>query len=286
MKNLQDKKVLITGGASGIGRATAVALAKKGADVFLLDINEQGLAGTRELVQEHKRRCEIHSCDLTNPMEITNAVQTVLKIWGHIDILINNAGIVYYGPTERMTASQWQRLLQINLHAPIQLTHELLPVLLEREQAHIVNVCSLAGLVAGRKLTAYHTSKFAMVGFSEALRAEFVPKGIGVSAICPGFVTTNLFQNGETHQNTDGVKLPPRWICVTSETVARKIVGAIQRNRRMVVISWMAHMLWTWKRLFPGFLGFLSTLGKRKKKSPSPTLPMKQEPSDELSKSA
>ena len=105
-------------------------------------------------------------CDLREPAESSAVIEDVLARWSGVDILVNNAGIGYYGRTEAMTAGQWDRLLAVNLSAPIQITRELLPSMLARDEAHILNMCSILGLVAFKRMAAYHTSKFALVGFS------------------------------------------------------------------------------------------------------------------------
>jgi NAD(P)-dependent dehydrogenase (short-subunit alcohol dehydrogenase family) len=244
MKSVRGKVALITGGASGIGRAIALTLAREGAALHLLDVNEQALA---EVVAEVKRfgtEAVGARVDLSRPEQVSAAVREVLEHWGHIDLLVNNAGVAYYGATERMTAEQWDWLLSINLLAPIQLTRELLPVLLSRPEAHVVNVCSIAGLVAGGRLAAYHTSKFALVGFSEALRAEYRGRGLGVTALCPGLVQTNLFNATLTGRKGKKVRTPPAWLCVTPEAVATRALRAIRRDQGLALVGGMAHMLW------------------------------------------
>jgi short-subunit dehydrogenase len=183
-----------------------------------------------------------------------------------VDILINNAGVAFYGPTHKMTAQQWDWLLAINLRAPIQLTRELLPVMMERPEAHILNVCSIAGLVAGGRFAAYHVSKFGLVGFSEALRAEYGRKGIGVTALCPGPVRTKLYQSAQSGKDSKPVPEPPRWLCTTETKVAEKAIKAIRKNRRLVLITPMAHLLYQTKRFAPWLLDLMNHIGRRKKK--------------------
>ena len=175
-----------------------------------------------------------------------DTIEAVERTWQGLDILVNNAGIAHYGPTEKMTDRQLRRLLAVNLYAPVQLTRGLLPLLLQRPEAHILNVCSVAGLVAGPKLAAYHASKFGLVGFSESLRAEFGPRGVGVTAICPGLVRTNIFQS----TSTSGKSLPkiPYWLSTSPEKVASRAIRAIRRNEGLVVITPLAHFLCMFKR--------------------------------------
>ena len=173
MKTIRGKRALVTGAASGLGRGIALALAREGADLYLLDIDQVGLASVADEATALGVSVLTDRCDLAQPTEITHAVQTMLMKWEHIDILVNNAGIAYYGPTQLMTDSQWSRLMGVNLLAPIQMTRELLPTLRSRPNAHILNVCSISGLVAGGRFAAYHTSKFGLIGFTAALRAVF-----------------------------------------------------------------------------------------------------------------
>ncbi|MCA9067415.1 MAG: SDR family oxidoreductase [Planctomycetaceae bacterium] len=270
MKSIRGKQALITGAASGIGRAIAIALAREGADLYLLDVDKAGLDDVVAEVTALKVKAVGRVCDLTQPKAISEAVREMLACWLHVDILINNAGVAFYGPTHKMTAEQWDWLLSINLHAPIQLTRELLPMMMERPEAHILNVCSIAGLVAGGRFAAYHVSKFGMVGFSEALRAEYGRKGLGVTALCPGPVRTKLYKSAQSGRDSKPVPEPPRWICTTEEAVAKKAIKAIRKNQRMVLLTPLAHVLYQTKRFAPWFLDLLNHMGRKKKKPAQP----------------
>jgi 3-oxoacyl-[acyl-carrier protein] reductase len=265
MRTIRGKKALVTGAASGIGRAIALDLARRGADLYLLDIHEANLFAVAAEARSYGVTVVVGLCDVSCSDEVSAQVAEVIKKWNALDILVNNAGVAYYGPTERMTAQQWQRLLAINLLAPIQFTRELLPTLLERPEAHIVNVCSIAGLVASGRLVAYHVSKYGLVGFSEALRAEFDRRGLGVTALCPGLVRTNIFQAAVNGREEKPMRIPPAWMCASPEAVANRAVQAILKNRGLVVVTPMARFLWYFKRLSPSLLSWISGLGKRKK---------------------
>ena len=238
-------------------------LAQEGVDLFLVDIDEDGLAATATEARQAGVNVIGRRCDLSRPTDVSAAVADVLQRWGGVDILVNNAGITYYGRTQEMSTEHWDRLMQINLHSHVQFTRELLPSLLARREAHVLNVCSMFGLVAMPKLTAYSTSKYAMVGFSEALRAELGREGLGVTALCPGFVATNLFSSAPLPENSKGPKIPPRIFCTTPEKVARAAVKAIRRNRRLVVVEPFAKLLTTLKRFAPGLIDFFLHLGRR-----------------------
>jgi short-subunit dehydrogenase len=263
MKQLRGKRALITGAASGIGRAIALEFARQGIDLFVVDIDVCGLANVVAEAREFGVEVLERRCDVSQSNEISATVQSILHHWGGVDILVNNAGITYYGRTDEMSAEHWDRLMRINLSSHVQFTRKLLPSLMARREAHVLNVCSMFGLIAMPKLAAYCTSKYAMVGFSEALRAEYGREGLGVTALCPGFVATNLFTSAPLPENGKGPKIPPPIFCTTPEKIARAAVTAIRRNRRLVVVEPFAKLLTTVKRLTPGVVDFFLHLGRR-----------------------
>lgn len=265
MRNLQGKSALVTGAASGIGRAIAHRLAGEGVRLFLVDINEVGLHAVMQDLRNTGAEVLGRRCDVAAPRDVSATVTEVLSRWGGVDLLVNNAGITYYGKTERMSANHWEKLLQVNLLSHIQFTRELLPSLLARPEAHVLNVCSMFGLVGMPKLTAYCTTKFALVGFSDALRAEYGRDGLGVTALCPGFVDTNLFTSAPLGESQKEHKVPPALLCTTPERVARAAVRAIRRDRRLVVVSPAAWLLVSAKRFVPGVVDFVFHLGRRKR---------------------
>ena len=285
MRTIRGKKALVTGAASGIGRAIALALARQGTDLYLLDVNESSLSVVADEARCYGVTVVLAVCDVACPDQVSARVGEVLKEWGELDILVNNAGVAYYGPTERMTAGQWQRLLAINLLAPIQFTRELLPSLLARPEAHIVNVCSIAGLVASGRLAAYHVSKFGLVGFSESLRAEYNRRGLGVTALCPGLVRTNIFQAAVNGRDNKPMPTPPAWMVASPEAVAHRTVQAILKNKGLVIVTPTARFLWYFKRFSPSLLSWVSGFGKRKRIE-LPTTPMIEPVKRPLSRAA
>ena len=266
MQRLQGMMALVTGAASGIGRCLAIQLAEAGCNLCLVDVNEGGL---KTLAEELKRcgvRLLVFSCDLTDRQAISNTIASALHQTSGIDLLINNAGVAYYGATDQMTQAQWDWLMSINLLAPIQITHELLPTLLQRPDAHIVNMCSISGLVAGGRFSAYHTSKFGLIGFTESLRAEYGRRGLGVTAICPGPVLTNLYDAAASGRAGQKVPSPPTWMCASPERVAKVTLRAILKNKRQVLITPTAHALFLIKRFAPWLLDFVNQFSRKGRK--------------------
>jgi short-subunit dehydrogenase len=268
MQTIRNKNALVTGAASGIGRAIALRLAQEGANLYLLDVNEAGLAKVVSTAKQQGTQAMGRRCDVSQPQQIAESVSYVLSRWGVVDILVNNAGITYYGKTELMAAEHCEKLLAINLHAPIHFTRELLPTLLERPEAHVLNVASFFGLIGTRRLAVYTSSKFGVVGFSESLRAEYARCGLGVTALCPGFVDTNLFSTAPRGEDQAENKLPPKWMLTTPEKIANRAIKAIYRNQALVVQQPYAKLAYYVKRFFPGVLDWAHHLSRQKHAHP------------------
>ena len=270
MKIIHGKKALVTGAASGIGRAIAVALAEAGAGLYLVDIDEAGLERTGREAASRGAQVVTAVCDLQAPAQISAAVRAVLSRWNTLNILINNAGVLFYGPMHRMTDEQWNRVMSVNLAAPIQLVRELLPALLSSQDAHVVNMCSLFGLVGSRNVAAYQTSKHGLIGFTEPLRTEYGGRSFGVTAVCPGFVSTPMMDRivGEPAVDDRSGRPPtppPAWIFTTPEKVAAKTITAMRKNRRLAIVTPAARLLWWLKRFSPGAVEWVIREGWRSK---------------------
>jgi short-subunit dehydrogenase len=265
MRKIKGRTALVTGAASGIGEAISLALAKEGADVWLVDVNTDGLQRVAAQIQALGVNAYPQTCDLSDADAIDRLAAIVHQTTDGIDILVNNAGVCFYGSTATMSDDDWEWMLSINLRAPIALAHRFVNSMLEKEEAHIVNVASYLGLVVANRVTAYCTTKHALVGYSEALRAELARTRLGVTAICPGYVTTELFNSSRSGRPDRSAPVPPRFICTTPERIAAKTVRAIYRNKRMVVITPLAHLQVAMKRIAPGLLDWLYHLGRKRK---------------------
>jgi 3-oxoacyl-[acyl-carrier protein] reductase len=251
MKVIRGKKALVTGAASGIGRSIALALAREGADLFLLDNNTEILSSVVNEARAHGTEIIGRECDVGRPNEIDASVEALKKNWGRLDIMINNAGVLYHGDTGKMTDAQWDRLLGINLQAPLLFIRRLLPLLLAQSEAHVLNVCSIYGLVPKRKIAAYQISKYALVGLSQSLRCEYAPAGLGVTALCPGFVDTNLLTAARDSGWSSRRFRFPSFLSISPDRVAARAVRAIYNNKGLVVVGGHARFLWALHRLFP-----------------------------------
>ena len=273
MKTLAGKTALVTGAASGIGRAIALELARQHVDLFLVDRDHQRLAQTADDVRQRHPQVTAHVADLTRTEDIQGIVERLLKRSNGVDILVNNAGIAFHGSTHNMTDEHWDRVIAVNMTAPILLTRKLLPAMLGRDEAHILNVCSIAGLVAAPRTCAYHASKYGMVGFSESLRAEYGPRGLGVTALCPGFVRTDIFRSALVASQGKPAPTPPAILTTTPERVARRAIRAIRRAEGVVVITPFAHAMWRFKRFAPGLFDFLQQFRRKRHSGPIQHIP-------------
>jgi NAD(P)-dependent dehydrogenase (short-subunit alcohol dehydrogenase family) len=193
---IQGTTAVVTGGASGIGRATALELARRGADVVLADIHDDRLRETAAAITDLGGRSLPVRCDVTSDADLDALAAAAFAEFGTVDILMNNAGIAVLGPPHRVEMAEWQRILDVNVLGLVRGVRAFVPAMVERGRGYVVNTASIAGIWAYTwDATPYITSKFAAYGFSEALARSLRPLGVGVSVLCPGLVHTNLGEN-------------------------------------------------------------------------------------------
>jgi short-subunit dehydrogenase len=263
MRCIRGKLAVITGAGSGLGRAIARRLAAEGARLHLADIDGTKVRALADEMVGNGLGASVSIVDLSTARGVEQLVMDVHAQKSGPDILVNNAGIGWYGPTHRMPDEQWDRLMALNLDAPIRLTRRLLPSLLARPEAHVINMASICGWVCSGRFAAYHVSKFGLIGFSEALRAEYYRQGLGVTAVCPGPVLTDLYKNAGCLTGRE-VPQPPAWLCTTPERVAAKTVRAIYRGSPLALVGGAAYLLYYAKRLAPGVFYSLHGIGRKK----------------------
>jgi len=231
--NLKDARILITGAAGGIGAEAARRLARAGARLVAADRNGPAIAALCDDIRTQGGRAEPLVADLTAAAtRRTLAVEAVTRLGG-LDILVNVAGLLDFTPFETQDPAAIERLLQVNLVAPIQLARELLPVMLKHGRGRIVNVGSTFGAIGFPFFAAYSASKFGLRGFSQALRRELAGSGVGVTYVAPRATRTALNTNAVVRMNeTLKVAMDP------PETVAAAIVRAIEQEQAEVYLGW------------------------------------------------
>jgi short-subunit dehydrogenase len=239
MRQLGDKLIVITGAGGGIGAALAEAFAARGSKLALLDRDLDAATRVAERLRATNVSVSVHGVDVSDRASLERARDEILALHGAVDVLINNAGITVFSSFEQLRDDEIDRTLAINLRGVIDGCRVFLPALRARPQAHIVNVSSIAGLAGMPWQTIYCASKFAVRGFSAALRSELVGEGIGVTCIVPGATRSNIVGAAGTRDPNLTAQLsqllqahayPPRWL-------ARKAVRAVRRNAPELVVG-------------------------------------------------
>ena len=245
MTIIQGRVALVTGGANGIGRLLAEALAESGANVVLWDVDGPALEVAKRQLESRGFAVDVQLCDLTSAAQIEDAGRALLERHGHVDILVNNAGIVSGKSLLELSDRDIERTFDVNAIAPFRTVRAFLPTMLARDSGHIVTIASAAGLAGTAKLTDYCASKFAAVGFDEALRFELAAMGSRVmtTVVCPFYVATDMFA---------GVQTRFSWLLpiLSPEKLVRRVVRAIRRDKRRLVMPWFAYLVWP-SRLLP-----------------------------------
>jgi 3-oxoacyl-[acyl-carrier protein] reductase len=196
MISLKDKKALITGGARGIGRATALLFAQAGADVAInYRSQDQAALKVKQDINELGRDCLPLKADISQKNEVEELVETVFQKWHWIDILVNNAGIWTYGEIGDLDCAIWEETMQLNLDAVFFLCNAVVPVMKQNKKGWIVNVSSTAGVRGEAFHSHYAASKGAIISFTKSLAAELAPFGIRVNCVAPGWVDTEMCED-------------------------------------------------------------------------------------------
>ncbi len=246
--NIQGSTALVTGATSGIGRATAIALAQAGARVIVTGRDSQALAEVRDATSG-----TAVAADLGSPADVERLAEAALSGPAPVEILVNNAGIGWEGSFAAMPPEKIDDLVAVNLLGTARLTRALLPAMLERRRGHIVMVASVAGHVGVRDEALYAATKAAMLTFSESLRYEVHDAGVRVTTVSPGLVDTDFFnRRGSPLRRRRPRPIPP-------ERLARAIVRAIERERDEVVVpGWLRLPIWlhgVWPGLYRALAG-------------------------------
>jgi len=254
---LDGRTAVITGAAGGIGRAIAISLARRRCNLALADINETGLSGTADLAHAHGVKVSEHLIDVANRAAVAEFPNIVAAEHSGVDLLVNNAGVAIGGTFDRVAETDFDWLFEINFWGVVRMTRAFLPLLRASDDARIVNLSSIYGVVAPPEQTAYSASKFAVRGFSEALRHELQGSSVGVTVVHPGGVATSIAENarlpaGVTEEETARrreryrklLRLPP-------EIASEIIVRAVERRQQRVLVGSDAKVISIIARLFP-----------------------------------
>ena len=255
IKDFRNKVVVITGAGSGIGRATALAFAKEGAVLVIADKDEQRLETVQGEVRSLGTKALIQRTDVSDKLQVRQLSEFVIREFGRIDILHNNAGVSVGGRIEDTPLDDWEWLLGINLWGVIYGVHYFLPAMIKQRSGHIVNTSSVLGLAATPATGTYSTAKFAVTGLGEALRPEVRKYGIGVTTVCPGLINTRIVADGRMKTKDDSRSRKENVVAYFKnhgkppELVAKAILNAVRRDRAVVPVGGDAWTYWLIKRL-------------------------------------
>ncbi|WP_421711082.1 SDR family NAD(P)-dependent oxidoreductase [Alcanivorax sp.] len=276
MKSFSGKVAAITGAGSGIGQATAIALAKEGCHLAISDISKESLDNTVELLAGYPVVISTHEVDVSDRKAVYQYAEDTVATHGKVNLIMNNAGVGLGETVDNMSYENFEWLMNINFWGVVYGTKAFLPHIQQAGEGHIVNISSVFGIIGVPTQSAYNAAKFAVRGFTESLREELDIAGGLVSATCvhPGGVKTNIARNSRMGDmgsmnmgdKEDIANMFEKIAMTTPETAARTILKGVRKNRRRVLVGGDAIMLDTTQRLMPtGYQRLLEVMFKNKK---------------------
>lgn len=250
MDTFRDAIAIVTGGASGIGKALCEELARRGAVVVVTDVDE---AGARAVATAIGGRASAKALDVRDAEAVKKVVEETAAAHGRLDYLFNNAGLAVTGEVRDLSLEHWRKVVDVNLWGVLHGIAAAYPLMVAQRSGHIVNTASLAGLLGIPCSSPYAATKFAVVGLSQNLRAEAEDLGVKVSAVCPSYIQTRIFDASTYVRSSkeEVLSLIPFKMMEVGEAV-RQILRGVERNQALIVLPGYARFLWRLARLFPG----------------------------------
>ena len=251
------RTAVVTGAASGIGRAISVSLAHRGAHLALVDRDEQGLAETARLVRRDGTRVSTHHLDVTHLEGVAALPDAVTALHGGVDVLVNNAGVAVGGTFEQVSEADFEWLFEINFWGVVRMTRAFLPLLRASDDARLVNVSSIFGIIAPPGQVPYVSSKFAVRGFSMALMHELEGTSVGVTVVHPGGVATSIADKARTPEGapedevTEGRKRSNALLTMPPDRAGEIIVEGVEKRKARVFVGSDAKAAAVLERLAP-----------------------------------
>ena len=239
LNTLRDQVVIVTGASSGIGEATALLLAEKGAKVVLASRNAGKLALLAKRIEEKGGSCLAVPTDVTSPEGVGNLLQKTLDRFKTVDVLVNNAGVSLVKPAADTAEAEMRSVMETNFWGPVRCAKAVIPTMTAKGKGQILNILSQSGRIGTSCQSFYSASKFALAGFSESLRQELRPHGIAVSMVFPGFVQTPMSEAPLKAARKAGISLHP----VSAGTAAEHIVKAIRCRKEEVTFPAMSRLM-------------------------------------------
>lgn len=249
----QRPRAVVTGAASGLGRALSLRLAARNGHLLLSDIDERGLEETRALVEAAGARVKTTRCDVAHAEEVERLHETARAELGEVDLLINNAGVAVGGKVGDIPLADWAWIMGINLWGVIYGCHYFLPQMKQQRSGHILNVASIAAFACGAEMAPYNVTKSGVVALSETLASELSGTGVGVTALCPYFFSTNIANASRAHSDvgTDMINKIMAKTPVQANEVAELALAACDRGSLYAFPHREAKVIATVKRALP-----------------------------------
>lgn len=245
---IAGSRALVTGASSGIGRAAAVELASRGADLIVLARRRQELDAVAAEIRRLGRECTVIVADLSSPEGCAAAATEALRNHPSIDILVNNAGFAIFDELVHAKPEDLRAMMDLNYFAALELSQALVPQMVARGSGAVVNVASIAGIMGFFRMGGYCATKFALIGMSEAMRDELYPTGVRISLVCPGTVETEFFMKAERRKMPSASRLI---LAIKPRAVARAIARAVERGSYRIVLPLGAALFMKFKEIFP-----------------------------------
>lgn len=243
--------LLMTGAAGGLGRPLARRFAQRGYRLALVDLDAEGLETLAEELRGLGAECATYAADVSDPERVAGLRDEVLSSFGGIDLLVNNVGTAAEGDFEDVPLEEVRRMMAVNYFATVHMLQAFLPHMIARGSGHVVNMASVAGLTAMPTAACYSASKHAVVGMTEALRAELKDKGIKVTLLCPSYVRTPIYQSMRVFGYGQGYVDSQLKVAIDPEKAAEEIFRGIERGKYLVIVGMIGKAGFALKRISP-----------------------------------
>ena len=269
MKSFNNRVVVITGAGSGIGRQLALQLASEGAILALADKNAVDLEATRNQASSLSASCSSHELDVSDRQAVELFAENVFNTHGRVNALFNNAGVTVVSSVENQSYEDFEWIMNINFWGVVYCTKAFLPLLKQADEAHIINISSIFGILSVPMQSAYNSTKHAVKGFTEALKIEMAGSNVSVSCVHPGGIKTAIAKN--SRYSGSGLNLSKeelvaefdRQAGTSAEKAAQVIIRGVKKNHRRILVGKDAKIMSFIVRLFPG--SYENVLGIEKK---------------------
>jgi NAD(P)-dependent dehydrogenase (short-subunit alcohol dehydrogenase family) len=257
MDVFKDKVAIVTGAASGIGRALSAEMTRRGAVVVMADVNAGQLAESASAITGAGGRATAAALDVTDAAAVKKLVDDTAAKHGRLDYMFNNAGIGVGGEAVDFALTDWRRVIEVNLFGAVHGVAAAYPLMVKQGFGHIVNTASLAGLTPAPGEISYTTSKYGIVGLSTSLRLEAETYGVKVSVVCPGLIATPIFDHVKLIKIDRALMLKTLGKGYPPDKCARVILKGVEKNRAIIVVTALAKALYAMQRLSPIITDFV-----------------------------